>query len=179
MQKQIDIETERLILRRWIESDLEPFTKMNQDAEVMRYFVNTLTAEDVKKFCIRNTQEFSEYDYGFYAVEEKESGDFIGFIGFHYVEMDAEFCPCVEIGWRLNKPYWNKGYATEGAKACLKHGFSHLGFEKVYAFTTVTNTPSQNVMKKIGMKFVNNFDYPTIAEGHPKKPHVYYVIEKN
>ena len=172
MNRVVDIETERLLLRRWKESDLEPFVAMNQDSEVMRYFQSTLTAEQTKGFYDIILQEFSDYGYGLYAVEEKASGAFIGFVGFHWARMDLDFCPCVEIGWRLDRRYWGKGYATEGAKACLKHGFDNLGLDKVYSFTAVGNTPSQRVMQKIGLQLERYFDQPGIPEGHPQRQQV-------
>lgn len=171
-------ETKRLLLRPWQKRDLEPFIKMNQDAEVMRYFPDILEAEQTKQFYERILQEFSEYGYGLYAAEEKCSGDFIGFIGFHWARLDVDFCPCIEIGWRLDKHYWGKGYASEGAGACLKHGFDNLHFDKVYSFTAVDNKASQRVMQKIGMKPECCFDHPGIEEGHPLRPHVCYCLEK-
>lgn len=175
----IDIETPRLLLRRWKEADLGKFVEMNADPEVMRYFPETQPEERTKRFYNLIQEEFLEYGYGLYAAEEKSSGSFMGFIGFHWARLNTNFCPCVEIGWRLGKQYWNKGYATEGAKACLNHGFTNLGINKVYSFTTVENRPSQNVMQKIGMKFYQYFNHPNIPDGHAKKPHVCYVIDKN
>ena len=177
--KKIELETERLLLRQWQEKDLDIFTAMNQDDEVMRYFPNKRTAAQTKEFYEIISKEFSEYGYGLYAVEEKCSGDFIGFVGFHHANMEVDFCPCIEIGWRLDKQYWGKGYATEGAKACLKHGYETLGFDKVYSFTANQNTPSQRVMQKIGMRFEQNFEHPDIAENHPLRPHICYSIDKS
>ena len=179
MDKKVEIETERLLLRRWLESDLDAFTSMNADATVMRYFPATLSANETRAFYDSIQQEFSEYGYGLYAAEEKKSGDFIGYIGFHWSRFDMDFCPCIEIGWRLDKQYWNKGFATEGAAACLKHGFDNLGFEEVVSFTATSNVPSQRVMQKIGMQFVRYFEHPRVAEGHPLRLHVFYRTDKN
>lgn len=175
----IDIETPRLLLRRWKAADFDKFVVMSADPQVMRYFPEPHQEEQTKRFYDLIQAEFSEYGYGLYAVEEKSSGRFIGFIGFHWARFDADFSPCIEIGWRLDKAHWHKGYATEGAKACLKHGFTNLGISKVYSFTTIENRPSQNVMKKIGMSFYRYFDNPDIPDNHPQKPHVCYVINKN
>lgn len=176
--KEIDIKTERLLLRRWKEKDLEYFIHMNQDEEVMRYFPSKRNAVQTKAFYEKIIQEFSEYGYGLYAAEETCSGSFIGFIGFHHTNMAVDFCPCIEIGWRLDQEYWGRGYATEGAKACLKHGFEKLGLDKIYSFTAVLNMPSQHVMQKIGMKFEQNFGHPEIVENHPLWPHICYSIDK-
>ena len=178
MAKQIDIETPRLLLRRWQESDLEHLTVMNSDPAVMRHFPAVLSAEETKLFYDNIRLEFSEFGYGLYAVEEKGSGLFAGLIGFHLAKFDTDFCPCVEIGWRLDKRYWDKGYATEGAKACLQHGFENLGFDEVVSFTATENMASQRVMQKIGMQFERYFEHPKVAEGHPLRPHVLYRINK-
>ena len=175
----IDIKTPRLLLRRWRETDLGAFTKMNADPEVMRHFPEAYSEERTKQFYNIIQKEFSEYGYGLYAVEEKSNSSFIGFIGFHWARFAADFCPCIEIGWRLDKDYWNKGYATEGAKACLEYGFAHLGFDSVYSFTSNKNIPSQRVMQKIGMRLYQHFEHPEIAENHPLRPHVCYVIDKS
>jgi len=179
LAKQVDIESKRLLLRRWQESDIEAFISMNADTTVMRYFPAPLSAEETTTFYDSIQQEFSEYGYGLYAVEEKDSGCFLGYIGFHWSRFDMDFCPCVEIGWRLEERYWGKGYATEGAIACLKHGFEKLGFDEVVGFTAVENIASQRVMQKIGMQFERCFEHPGIAEGHPLRPHVFYRINKS
>jgi len=178
MAIQIDMETPRLLLRRWQEHDLAGFVQMNADPEVMRYFPAPYTEEGTRHFYDIIQQEFLDFGYGLYAAQEKCSGSFMGFIGFHWARFEADFCPCLEIGWRLDKRFWGKGYATEGAKACLEHGFENLGLEKVYSFTSVTNIPSQRVMQKIGMELAERFDHPRVAEGHPLRPHVCYLAEK-
>lgn len=170
------LETERLLLRRWKEEDLEPFARLNQDAEVMRYFPKTLDVAQTEELYEKIQAEFDECGYGLYAVEDKQSGSFMGFTGFHRASLEVGFCPCIEIGWRLDKPYWNKGYATEAAKACLKYGFDVLGFDRVYSFTAIENKPSQRVMQKIGLTVERYFDHPEIPEGHILRPHVCYWI---
>ncbi len=179
MHKNIVIETNRIILRRWQEADLEPFISMNADSEVMHYFPSVLNENETKSLYEVIQQEFADYGYGLYATEEKNSGNFIGFIGFHWARFDIDFCPIIEIGWRLDKRCWGKGYATEGAKACLDYGFKNLLFEKIVSFTTVQNIGSQKVMQKIGMKFDHFFKHPKIQKNHPLNAHVLYSINKN
>ena len=171
------IETERLILRAWRETDLAPFIRMNADSEVMRYFPGTLDPAQTELLYRNILQEFADYGYGLYAAEEKQSGSFMGFIGFHWARFEADFCPCVEIGWRLAKEFWNRGYATEGASACLEHGAAELGFDKIYSFTSVNNLASQRVMQKLGMTLEQYFDHPAVPDGHALKPHVCYRIK--
>lgn len=174
----MEIETERLLLRRWREKDLDVLMRMNQNAEVMRYFPSKRDAAQTRQFYENILEEFCIYGYGLYAAEEKESGQFIGFIGFHRANLAVDFCPCIEIGWRLDRPYWGKGYATEGAKACLKHGFEKLCFDKVYSFTSVENIPSQHVMQKIGLHIGQYFEHPEIVKNHPLRPHVCYWMDR-
>ena len=127
----------------------------------------------------RILQEFAEYGFSLYAVEEKRGDKFIGFIGFHHATLDIGFCPCVEIGWRLDKHFWGKGYATEGAKACLDYGFRHLDFDEVYSFTAIINKPSQRVMQKVGLQLDHYFDHPEIPKDNRLKPHVCYRMTKH
>lgn len=174
----IYIETERLLLRGWEETDLEPFRRMNADETVMRYFPRTLSAEETDAFYEAIQSEFAECGFGLYAVEENDSGEFIGFIGFKRALFDADFTPCVEIGWRLRKEAWGHGYATEGAAACLQYGFTRLGFNEVYSFTAEVNKPSENVMIKLGMRFVKHFNHPRVERGSPLCKHVLYYAQK-
>lgn len=172
----IYIETPRLRLRDWREADLEPFARMNADETVMRYFPKTLSFDETETFYHRILAEINEYGYGLYAVETKEKDEFIGFTGFHRAVFEADFTPCVEIGWRLKKEAWGKGYATEGAAACLRYGFHAAGFTDVYSFTAVINKPSERVMNKIGMKYIKNFKHSKVEKSSPLCEHVLYHI---
>lgn len=172
----IYLETSRLRLRDWIETDLEPFSQLNADEEVMRYFPSILSNGETLKFYQSILAEFKECGFGLYAVEEKETNEFIGFIGFHRALFEAEFTPCIEIGWRLKKEAWGKGYATEGAAACLHYGFKELGFSDIYSFTADINKPSKNVMRKIGLNFMKTFNHPKLEKESPLHKHVLYHI---
>ncbi|MDP4091352.1 MAG: GNAT family N-acetyltransferase [Bacillota bacterium] len=169
------LETERLVFRDWNEQDLIEFRTMNNDTRVMKYFPKTLTEQETDGFYQRIQDEFKDFGYGLYAVEAKCNSDFIGFIGFHRATFDAVFTPCVEIGWRLKYDAWGKGYAAEGAKACLRYGFDTLNFNKVYSFTSKVNLPSINVMEKIDMEKVMEFKHPNIAHSSPLSEHVLYL----
>jgi RimJ/RimL family protein N-acetyltransferase len=176
--RMIYLETTRLRLRDWVETDLEPFTQLNADEEVMRYFPKTLTNEETLLFYDAIISEFKECGFGLYAVELKENKEFIGFIGFHRALFEADFTPCIEIGWRLRKEAWGKGYATEGAASCLQYGFKELGFKDIYSFTADINNPSKNVMKKIGMNFIKTFNHPKVTKDSPLKKHVLFHINQ-
>ena len=95
------IETPRLILRDWQDSDLLPFTEMNADPKVMEYFVKPLTAEESSAFFLRIRNELADFGYGAYAVERKTDGKFLGFTGLHRIPFEADFTPGIEIAWRL------------------------------------------------------------------------------
>ncbi|TBL75710.1 GNAT family N-acetyltransferase [Paenibacillus thalictri] len=175
----IYVETPRLRLRDWMETDVEPFIRLNQDEDVMRYFPKRLTAEETETFYRSILSEFDECGFGLYAAEVKETQQFIGFIGFHRATFESDFTPCTEIGWRLRKEAWGQGYATEGAAACLRYGLDTLGFDEVYSFTAVVNRPSERVMMKVGMSFVKTFDHPRVEKDSPLSRHVLYHIGRN
>jgi [ribosomal protein S5]-alanine N-acetyltransferase len=171
-------ETERLYFRAWKETDKPIFAQMNANPNVMKYFVKALDARESDAFVHRIEKHINEKGYGLWAVELKEEKQFIGFIGFNYTDFQSDFTPCIEIGWRLHKDYWDQGYATEGAKGCLNYGFNCRGLDEVYSFTTVLNKGSEKVMQKIGMKKIKEFDHPNIEITHVLCKHVLYGIRK-
>ena len=172
----IYIETQRLLLRDWKEEDIEPFAVLNSDTEVMRYFLQPLTAEESVAFYRRMKDEFIQYGYGLYAIEKKDDGAFIGFTGFHNITFEVNFAPGIEIGWRIRQEDWNKGYVTEAAQACLAYAQKRLPFKLVWSFTSLRNKASQRVMQKIGMEKAGEFLHPNVPNGHPLKEHVLYRI---
>jgi len=172
------IETERLILRTWKESDAEAYFEINQDPKVLEFLPGPLTMDTVKRFIADMNQRFADHGYTLWAVEEKTTGAMMGFIGFSSPSWKAHFIPCVEIGWRLGSQYWGKGYATEGAKAVLEYGFKNFGWNEIVSFTVPNNVRSIRVMKKIGMKRDLNGDFslPVFPLDHPLSKHVLYRI---
>ncbi|WP_342527317.1 GNAT family N-acetyltransferase [Chryseomicrobium sp. FSL W7-1435] len=175
----IYIETPRLKLRDWKDSDLEPFQYLNADEKVMRFFPKALSKKESDVFCQAIIAEIKECGFGLYAVEMKETKEFIGFIGFHRATFESDFTPCIEIGWRLKKEAWGKGYATEGAKACLEYGFEELGFDEIFSLTADINEPSKQVMRKIGLEFVKKFDHPRVDPKSMLRKHVLYYVQRN
>lgn len=170
------LETNRLILRNWQDSDLPEFARMNSDARVMEFFPSTLTSIESDILADKIRKHFQENGFGLWAVEVKGGAKFIGFIGLSIPKFTAHFTPCVEIGWRLSLPHWGKGYATEGAKTVLQYGFDVLKLPEIVSFTTTGNKKSQNVMQRIGMHHnpEDDFDHPLLAEGHPLLRHVLF-----
>lgn len=172
------LETERLILRQWQDSDHLPFIKMGKDPDVMKYFPHDLTQEDSLKLIQTASEIIDKNKWGVWAVELKENHEFIGFIGLHDQPLQFDFSPCVEIAWRLAKEYWNKGYATEGASAVLEYAFNVLHLDKVVSFTASANQPSESVMKKLGMTKVKVFNHPEFSFAPELEQHVLYEISK-
>lgn len=175
---QIYFETERLILRNWKESDVGAFMEMNSNKEVMQYFPSTLSEAETMDMIERIKKHFVEFGYGLFAMERKDNQQFIGFTGFSHPKFESYFTPCIEIGWRINKPNWNLGFATEAAKSCLTFGFKNAGLTEIYSFTSVLNKPSEKVMQKIGMTKTGIFKHPSIEKNHPLHEHVLYKISK-
>lgn len=171
------ITTDRLILRPWREDDLEPFAALNADPRVMECFPSVKTWEETKQEYDRICSHIDQYDFGFWAVELKDSHQFIGMIGIKHVTFEAGFTPAVEIGWRLAHEHWGKGYASEGAKAALAYGFNEVGLDEIVSFTTVGNQRSRNVMEKIGMKHEEDFAHPFLPKDHPLSLHALYRIK--
>lgn len=172
------LSTERILLRTWQESDLLPFAQMNADKEVMAYFPDTLTAQETATLVERIKTHIQLNGFGLWAAELKETKAFIGFIGLSLPTFSAHFTPCVEIGWRLARPYWGQGLATEGAKAVLAYGFNHWKLEEIVSFTTMNNQRSRRVMKKIGLIHYteDDFVHPNLALDHPFSRHVLYRL---
>lgn len=169
-------ESERLGFRRWKADDRGVFARMNADPQVMEYFPDMLTPAESDRLIERFERHTEEKGFGIWAVERKEDGVFIGFIGLMEVGFDAGFQGAVEIGWRLDNKFWKQGYATEGARACLDYAFGVLGLDEILSFTATLNQPSETVMKRIGMKKAGEFDHPKLEEGSPLKRHVLYKI---
>lgn len=173
------ISTERLILRRWLPADIGPFAGMNEDEEVMKYFPKKLSTDESIAWVERNNLNFAKNQFGLYAVEHKQTNEFIGFTGFAVPTFDSFFTPCVEIGWRFKKEIWGQGLATEAATACIAYGFNTLQFDKIVSFTSLLNVKSQNVMKRIGMTAIGEFDHPKIDKDDRLCRHVLYQLTKN
>ena len=177
---QVFIETPRLILRQWKETDHEPFIVLNGDKEVMEFFPVVKTREESLSQIERFVINIRTMGYGFFAVERKDNAQFIGFTGFAHPGFDSYFTPCVEIGWRLSKPNWGQGYATEAAGSCLEYGFETLSFCEIYSFTSVHNKSSEQVIIKTGMIKQGLFEHPDIEEGSILRQHVLYKkVESN
>jgi len=176
----IVIETQRLILRQWKQEDYEPFAKLNADPKVMEHFPATLTKvqSDVMVSTLKTL--ISQKGWGFWVIEEKETGLFVGALGLHKPTENLPFLPCVEIGWRLAHEHWGKGYATEAGEEVLRYAFEVLKLDEVVSFTAVLNKRSSALMERLGMQnSYENFEHPALPKGHRLREHVLYKIKKD
>ncbi|HEV2424161.1 MAG TPA: GNAT family N-acetyltransferase [Terriglobia bacterium] len=178
MQAPRHLLTARLILRRWRPEDRAPFAVLNADPEVMEYMPARLSPADSDALADRIEAHFAGRGFGLWAVEIPNGAPFIGYVGLAVPAFQAHFTPCVEIGWRLARDHWGKGYATEGARAVLGFGFDELKLDEIVSFTTAGNLRSRRVMERIGMSHspADDFDHPRLPEGHPLRRHVLYRV---
>ena len=176
----IEFDTARLRLRQWRESDCAPFAAMAADPQVMEFLLPLPTRADSDAMVERGRTRIAENGWGFWAVEHKATGEFIGFTGLNVPLATLPFSPCVEIGWRLARHAWGQGFATEAARGALQVGFERLGFAEIVAFTALGNLRSAAVMKRIGMHedVAGAFDHPAVPEGHPLRRHRLYRIAR-
>ncbi|MFF2348251.1 GNAT family N-acetyltransferase [Kitasatospora sp. NPDC058115] len=161
-----DLCTDRLLLRGWRASDLEPWAAVNADPEVREHLGDVLTRAQSDASVARFRADFGRRGYGWWAVEVRATGEFIGFAGLDDVDDGLPFTG-VEIGWRLARAAWGHGYATEAARAVLAFGFGTLALPEVLAVTTARNLRSQAVMRRLGMTTdpADDFDDPGAPEG--------------
>jgi RimJ/RimL family protein N-acetyltransferase len=176
------LETERLVLRAWEDDDLDPLAELCSDPEVMRHFPSPISREK-SEFLISKCVEKQDKDgLSFAPVELKETGEFLGFVGLSKPDYGTPlpFDPCIEVGWRLKRSAWGKGIASEAAREWLRFGFETIGLEEIVSFTIPENTPSQNVMERIGMTrdTAGDFLHPALPPDHPIALHVLYRLPK-
>ncbi|MGW0553154.1 GNAT family N-acetyltransferase [Streptomyces sp. NPDC002926] len=157
-----EIQTPRLLLRRWREDDLAPMAEINADPEVMQWIgdgsVRDLeqTAEDIERW----EEEWDEEGFGLFAVELLASGELAGFVGLSVPEFLPEVLPAVEIGWRLGRQFWGQGYASEAAHAALEFALQDRGLDRVVSITRTGHEASENVIRKLGMELVRQTTHP-------------------
>jgi RimJ/RimL family protein N-acetyltransferase len=164
----MSLRTARLVLREWRDEDLEPFAALNADPVVMEHFPSTLNRAQSDAVVGRVRDHFAEHGYGLWVVEVDDA--FAGFTGLLWSEVTGR--PELEVGWRLARPFWGRGLATEAATAALSYGLERV--PRVVSFTAVTNERSWRVMERIGMRREREFDHPREDLGHLRR-HVLYA----
>lgn len=173
-----NLTTERLLLRKWDDRATSSLLALSTDPVVMQHFPTLATRAQIHELVRRQQDALSAGRPGLFAVELRDTGAVIGFVGLAEPTFEAPFVPCVEIGWRLSRDAWGHGYATEAAHAVLAHGFDSLGLREVVSFTAVVNAPSIAVMRRLGMHTDprEDFDHPSVPKGHPLRRHVLYRL---
>jgi RimJ/RimL family protein N-acetyltransferase len=170
-----ELRTPRLLLRRWRPEDREPFAALNADPEVMEHFPAPLTRAESDALIDRIEAGFDESGIGLWAVQA--DGAFVGFTGLSMPAFEVDVLPAVEVGWRLARGAWGRGWATEAATAALQAAFGPLGLPAVVSFTATENLRSEAVMRRLGLTRVGSFEHPRLPAGHPLRPHVLYRAE--
>jgi RimJ/RimL family protein N-acetyltransferase len=156
-----DVETERLLLRRWRPSDLDQLARVFAKEPVWRYpFKRGWTRAETAGFLDRKIHEWDTRGYAQWAVEVKDHSQLIGFLGLAPPEFLPEVMPTVEVGWRLDPAWWGQGLATEGGRAALEYGFETLHLDEIVSIYEPTNVASGRVMERLGMK-------PFLGTTHP------------
>jgi RimJ/RimL family protein N-acetyltransferase len=169
------IQTDRLLLRAWRPEDVPAYARINADPEVMRYLDGRpLTSGETRAQVERFQSHWAAWSYGLSAVEHLADGRMIGFIGLaHHRWYPDE----VEIGWRLDRAYWGRGLATEGAAAVLRHAFGDLGLDHVISVAHRDNVASWRVMEKNGLS-LRTAEVRADEETGKLEPIVVYAISK-
>lgn len=170
-------ETDRLILRAFRDSDREPWAAMNADAEVMRHFPATLSRAEADGVIDRVNGKIGATGVGFWALERKSDGCFLGFAGLNRIAHDdLSIYGAWEVGWRLARHAWGQGYASEAGTFALDHGFGPMRLQRILAYTASTNAASERVMQRLSMvrRADMDFEHPAVPDGHPVKSHIVY-----
>jgi RimJ/RimL family protein N-acetyltransferase len=175
-----ELQTERLRLRRWIDHDRAPFAELNADPIVMEFFPSTLSREESDAFVDRIEDHFDTHGFGLWAVELKNSCEFIGYVGLWPATFDAHFTPAIEVGWRIAERFWGSGLATEAASSVIDDGFDRLRLDEIVSFTSAVNVRSRRVMEKLAMTHEagDDFDHPSIPSDDPLQRHVLYRLTR-
>jgi RimJ/RimL family protein N-acetyltransferase len=168
-----------LLLRRWQPRDRAAFAAMNKDAEVMEHFPATLSKAQSVAMIERAEACFERRGYGLWAIELRDGEPFIGFAGLSPVAPPLPFAPAVEVGWRLARPFWGRGFATEAAAAVVTFGFAERGLREIVSYTAVGNERSRRVMERLGMRrdAAEDFDHPLLGEMDRLRRHVLYRLD--
>lgn len=161
------IQTDRLVFREFTQADLEPLCLLLDDPTVMKYCSGPMDLAGVTKWLNSAMACYEQYGYDFWAVYEKNTDDFIGQIGILSQEIAGKQENC--LAFMIGQKYWNKGYATEGALACINYAFGPLRLERLMATVESENLASIRILEKIGMKLDGEVTY------FDEKVHLYSI----
>ena len=170
--------TARLLLRPFREEDRQPFAAMNADAEVAAFLPAALSRGESDALQDQIVADSARWGFGLFAVEEGSTGTFVGFVGLAVPAWQAHFTPVAEIAWRLARPAWGKGYATEAARETLAWAFGPLDLPAIWSWTSPLNRRSWRVMQRLGMTRAGTFEHPRLPVGHVLREHVVYRLTR-
>lgn len=186
------LRTERLLLRTWEPGDAAAFHALNQDPRVTEFLPGPPSMEQVHAFFAAQQALFERSGACYFAATVVATGELAGFVGLkrHEAQPQARpegglmpalpFAPCTDIGWRLGAAHWGKGYALEGARACVAFAFGSLDLPEIVSFTVPANLRSRALMEKLGMRedAGGGFAHPALPPGHPLSRHVLYRLRR-
>jgi len=174
------LETPRLLLRQWRDSDVEEWVKMGADPRVMEFFPALEDRASAEAGAKRLRERLEQNGFGWWVIDVKDGPPFAGVIALHVLPDDMPFRPTREVGWRLPVHAWGHGYATEGARAAIDYAFGSLDWPELVSMTAAINLRSQRVMQRLGMSRdpADDFEYPRLEPGHPLRPHVLHRLRR-
>ena len=179
MSELLEFDSERLRLRQWCITDRDAFAVLNADPKVMEFYPAPLDRTESDSMADRCQALLAERGWGFWAIEIKDTREFIGCVGLHIPTSELPFSPCVEVGWRLAAQHWGKGFATEAARSALRVGFEVLGFSEIVSFTSVRNLRSRGVLERLGMReAAETFEHPAVPVGSALRQHCLYRLSR-
>jgi RimJ/RimL family protein N-acetyltransferase len=167
------IETDRLLLRRFVQADFDDLCEMLQDLDVMSAWEHTFSDAQVQDWLDRQLERYKKCSVGYWAAVEKESGKIIGQIGLVWSELSGE--TVLEPGYILKKACWHKGFALEGAKACVDYAFNEVGVKNIYISIRPENIASLKIAEKLGAK-ISGKHY--VHYNNKDMLHLVYTMEK-
>lgn len=171
------LETDRLALRQWKETDRDPWAALCTDSEVMEFLSSPRDRATSDAAIDKWRDRINEQGWSFWALELKTTGAFLGMAGLQIPAEPHPYLPCIEIGWRVARAHWGHGYASEAATNALRFAFEQLRAPEVIASTAQHNWRSSAVMRRIGMSGPEvTFIHPGVPEGSPLRVHVLYRI---
>ena len=175
--------TRRLALRNWEEKDRDLFHEINSDPLVMEFFPFLRSRAQSDELFERLRGIIAQTGLGFFALADRQTDTALGFCGLSRTAKLEPFVPdgAVEIGWRLARRHWGRGYITEAAERLLEFGFAEKGLDEIVSFAVADNARSIAVMRRIGMTAApeRDFDMPGIEDAHARlRPHAVYMIDR-
>lgn len=173
------VDTERLTLRAMRAADLDALATVFAEPEVWQFpYGRAFTRDETAAFLGAQMAHWNDYGFGLWLATLRATGDVIGYVGLAVPTFLPEILPAVEVGWRFHPAHWGHGYATEGARAALREGFTTLGFGEICSLPQSINPPSSNVCERLGMRFDRAIECPATDRRGPVTAHMYVMTRR-